>query len=428
MAERGSSNMQKTIATALVAVLTPGPAFAQQEFKLPPGGASPAAPAPGPTDSDAPAPRAMPSLTPTPAPSPTATPAASALPRPSPSASPSPSANRSPRAGRSGSPRPNPSASASPTASASEEPSINESAPMLNGGPSAVPSVAAVPPAAPGDSSWLLWLAIAIGAAALAVISFLLGRRSAKRELEVGYVASEPEPEPLDLTEAIAEAPAAKPKTKRKPKAAAEPEVVAEAAPEPLAIEPEIAVTPEPGPEAPLPRPAFHPHAEKAVDFEIELVPQRMTMALINASLSYRLTILNRDAKPLGPLRISCDLISAHASLQAAEQLEPDPEKAWMSHDFEALPPGEHLVVDGEVRLPRAEILPVRSGGNHLFVPLVRFTVQTVDGDATETVGARVFVIGEEPEQAGGALKPFRLNDGTRSYSRIAQREVTIAA
>ena len=158
------------------------------------------------------------------------------------------------------------------------------------------------------------------------------------------------------------------------------------------------------------------------------LTPQRMTLALINASLTYRLAIVNRGDRPLGPLRITCDLISAHASLQVAEQLVPDPAQAWLSHDFEALPPGGDLVVDGEVRLPRTEILPVRSGAGSIFVPLARFTVQTLENGRPETVGARVFVVGEEPEQPGAALKPFRLNDGTRSYSRIGQREVTTAA
>lgn len=180
------------------------------------------------------------------------------------------------------------------------------------------------------------------------------------------------------------------------------------------------AASPSPDMSTPLPTPIF------ARPFDITFEPQRMTLAMINASLTYRLTITNRDDRPLGPLRITCDLISAHASLLAAEQLTPDPDQAWLSHDFEALPPAGDLVVNGEVKLPRAEILPVRNGQAYLFVPLARFTVQIVENGIPQTIGARVFVIGEEPGEPEAALKPFRLNEGTRSYSRIGQRDVTL--
>lgn len=153
-----------------------------------------------------------------------------------------------------------------------------------------------------------------------------------------------------------------------------------------------------------------------------------MTMALINATLTYRLAITNHGNTPLGPLRISSDMISAHGSLQAAEQLVPDPDTAGLSHEFEAIPPGESIELNGELRLPRTEILPVRSGNGALFLPLARFTIQTKGEAGLTTAGSRVFIVGEDPDQPGAPLLPFRLNDGTRIYSRVSQREVAASA
>ena len=151
-----------------------------------------------------------------------------------------------------------------------------------------------------------------------------------------------------------------------------------------------------------------------------------MTLALINATFVYRLAITNRGTVPLGPLRITGDMISAHASRAVAEQLDPDPTQAWLSHDFDALPPGETMEIDGELRLPRSEIRPIHTGNASLFVPLVRFTLQTLTGGVPIPLGARVFVVGEEPDQPGGPVRPFRLNEGSRVYSCISQREVDI--
>lgn len=397
MVHWGNSGMDRGLsATALAAALAVGTAVQAQavgDFQLQPGTPSPS-PAAGPTDSTVPSPTPQPSVRPSP--TPVTIPAATPTPRPSPASTPSPRAT--PRPVATPAPRPTAAVAASPAASA---PAPTESAPAPEATETAPPSEAATPaPATRADEGfpgWLLGVIAAVVSLLLGYGGYLLGRRSGKTEPADDWPETPAEPAPT---------PAPQP------------------AP-PAALPPLPSAAPEPAPRRPAPT-APTPAATRP--FEMTLEPLRMTMAMINASLTYRLTIASRDGTPLGPLRITCDLIPAHASLQAAEAIVPDPAQPWQSHDFEALPAGEALVVNGEVRLPRTEIVPVRSGANLLFVPLARFTVQTLANGAPETIGAGVFVVGEEPDQPGAGLKPFRLNDGTRSYSRIGQREVTIAA
>lgn len=399
MVHWGNSGMNRGLsATALAAALAMGTAAQAQavgDFQLQPGTPSPS-PAAGPTDSNVPSPTPQPSVRPSPPPVtiPTATP----TPRPSPTPTSSPRAIQRPAPVATAAPRPAAAAVASPAASV---PAPTGSAPAPEATETAPPSEAATPaPAAKADEGfpgWLMWVIGTAVALLLGYGGFLLGRGS-RRAAPVD-----------DWPEAPAE-PAPTPAPQPAP---------------PAALPPLPSAAPEPAPRRPAPA---APTPAAARPFEMTLEPLRMTMAMINASLTYRLTIASRDGTPLGPLRITCDLIPAHASLQAAEAIVPDPAQPWQSHDFEALPAGEALVVNGEVRLPRTEIVPVRSGANLLFVPLARFTVQTLANGAPETIGAGVFVVGEEPDQPGAGLKPFRLNDGTRSYSRIGQREVTIAA
>lgn len=378
------------LAMALTATM---PASAQPAgtFSLPPGETP--RPAAGPADpetpSTTPSPVASPAATPTPprivlppqpraAPSPTPTPAARPSPRPTAAATARPAATPATPAAPAAT-----TAIPPPAALPSAEPNPAPETPALPTEPAATPSAEAAPP----------WREIAGGIGlvlGIALIVWLLRRGRARRITEAAE-SWEAAPTPPSPT------PPPPPGTA----------TAAPSAPPPAA----------PPPYAPLPR----------GEFALGLDPLRMTLAMINATFVYRLTVGNPGAEPLGPLRITCDMISAHASLAAAEQLMPDPSTAWLSHDFDAIPPGESITIDGELRLPRAEIRPIRSGDSAIFAPLARFTLQTLAGRAPALLGARVFVIGEEAEQPGGPVRPFRLNDGTRSYSRISQREVAIS-
>lgn len=411
--------------TAALALALAAPSFvpgalaqSADDFRLPPGESPRPA---GPVDPEPPA--ATPTPAPTPAPSPTPAPPRIVLPPPAPRPTatarptPRPSASAPAATVRPSTPSPRPTAAPTPaptatapaaTAAASApapvptapaiEPSVaaTTSPDLSTPAPIEPPAPEAAPPAAFESAEGPPWTAIAAGIGlvlAIALIVWLLRRgrtaRIAAAE-ETWEAARNPSPAP----------------------------------PSPAPPQPAAPGTVTPPP-TPAPQPAFAPLPRG--DFDMVLEPQRMTLAMINATFVYRLAIANRGSAPLGPIRITCDMISAHASLATAEQLLPDPAQAWLSHDFDAIPPGESIVIDGELRLPRAEIRPIHSGGSVIFAPLARFTLQTLANGAPTLLGARVFVIGEEAEQPGGPVRPFRLNEGTRSYSRISQREVAIS-
>ena len=210
----------------------------------------------------------------------------------------------------------------------------------------------------------------------------------------------------------------------RRHKARAAAEQAWEDVPEPPAEDlhtqvPEFAPTPPLRTQAPTPpQPAPHPPAP-AGELALALTARRLSATLLNTSLTYEFSLTNLTQKPLGPLNVSADMISAHASLPAAEQLVMPGTDAPPRHVIAALAPGESTVVRGELRLPLAAIMPIRQGNAALFVPLARFRVA---GEGV-TIN-RAFVIGELPGQSGAGLRPFRLDLGPRNFTPIGQREL----
>jgi hypothetical protein len=158
--------------------------------------------------------------------------------------------------------------------------------------------------------------------------------------------------------------------------------------------------------------------APRPLDMQLEA--RHLSRALINATLAYRLTLTNRANSAIGPLRIAGDIVSAHASLSAAEQLAPGDAAHEAIHEVPSLAAGESLSLSGELRLPLASILPIHSGAARVFVPLARFRAELQGGGAT----TRVFVIGQASDQPGGALRPFLLDRGPGIDRALGQREL----
>jgi hypothetical protein len=192
-------------------------------------------------------------------------------------------------------------------------------------------------------------------------------------------------------------------------------------APEPA---PQPDAAPEPRPLATLtpPDPAPPAPAITAGPLAMELEARHLSRALVNATLAYRLTLTNAADSAIGPLRIGGDIVSAHASLSAQEQLAPGAALATI-HEVASLAPGESIALKGELRLPLASILPIQRGASRVFVPLARFRAE-----APGTALTRVFVIGRASEQPGGALRPFPLDRGPGVDRALGQRELEVPA
>jgi hypothetical protein len=149
---------------------------------------------------------------------------------------------------------------------------------------------------------------------------------------------------------------------------------------------------------------------------QVELEPVRLSLTLLNAALSYRLTVTNRAGAPIEGLQVTADMISAHASMSREEQLSGPVSAAATTQRIDRLEPGETRTVQGEFRLPFPQIVPIRQGSAALLMPLARFRLES--GGAAPLV--RTYVVGQRGSGAG--LQPFRLDLGPRIYPNLAQR------
>ena len=186
----------------------------------------------------------------------------------------------------------------------------------------------------------------------------------------------------------------------------AQPASVPAVAPEPLATEllpPEPQLTAATG--------ALH----------LALQATRMSATLINTTLSYRLAVTNRGAQPLHDVRIAGDMIGAHASRSATEQLGLAEATLPELHRIATLAPGESVTVGGDIRLPLVSITPIRRGDAALFVPLARLRGHAQDPAGATVVGGGTFLVGQEPGTSK-RLQPFRLDLGPRNYSKLGQQ------
>lgn len=392
-----------------------GPAWAQtagdvNTFQLPSGTASPAPPVIAP-------------------PPPVIAPSPAASPAPKPSAAPIPRATATVAA----KPRPTPSASAAPTRAIerpstipTSAPSAAVPAPIANPAPAALPlpsdaapiatASSPAPTAEPAPSAPLWpWLAAAAVVLAAAAVWLLRRRKSAA-------------PEPYDEEEVAYAPPALQPSP---PAVLTKP---AQAMPEPalsLADVPPPAPVRQPAPQqAPQPiPPSARPSAPaKAGDFlAVALSAKRLSATLMNTALTYELTLTNTGTEAIGPIAVSGDMIGAHASIPPKVLLETAAD-GEPHHRIPRLEPGESAAMSGELRLPLAAITPIRSGTATLFVPLARFRVLAFRDGRPPVSANHAFVVGEEPQSPGAALKPFRLDLGPRLYSSITQRELALPA
>lgn len=182
--------------------------------------------------------------------------------------------------------------------------------------------------------------------------------------------------------------------------------------PEPLAAEPAPSI----------PRPQVV--AQLPGGLGITLDVRRMNASLMATSLNYVLTLTNHGAEPLSALAVEGDMVSAHASLPPEAQIANDNQHMEPRHSLVTLAPGESAEFSGVFMLPLAAVTPIRAGNAAYFIPLARLRVEANTASGTSLIQAQTWVVGELPEDAGAALKPFRLDLGPRTYSRIGQRAV----
>lgn len=375
-------------------VLLAQPALAQSAggFRLPPGPGSTATPrVQGPVDPDNPVitPRPTPRPSPSPVPPPVATTAAptpsatATTPRPTRAAPrPDSAAPGQPRAVPPGTPTPQLQPGQPAPGPAPTTPPTN--APIFSTAPAKGAAPALVPAAETGLPGWVLPVGAGLFALLLAIFGLVRWRhRREEAPIEVEFER------PI--------VPAAQP----------------EARPVPLTL---------PEPQLSKSAPALPVAASQAVEQDgiaIELEVRRMSASLMATTLSYRLTLSNTGKEALNALAIEGDMIAAQADQPTERQVAARDQALALRHALVELAPGESAEFTGDIRLPLTEIVPIRSGTAAYFIPLARFRVA-----AGAKVLAQTFVVGETPDDPAAALRPFRLDLGPRTYSKIGQRAV----
>lgn len=362
------------------------PIAAQDVFSLPPGTASPTARPAGPVDSDSPIIRSRPAQ---PA---TAQPATTPAPNQQASATPGPARSRpAARPAPGAMPRVAASPTAPATASSLPAPVISTALPTASPATvsTAAPAATDTPARdAPGSSDWAAFATGAlVGALALlALVGGLIWRRR------------QPGAAPVDFEPPVV--PAAAPKAKPDP------------SPEPTVAPAEPDPVPAPAPEA------------QPEGLQIALEARRIDASLMATTLVYAVRLTNHGQAPLGALAVGLDMVAAHSSLPVEQQIANPADRLELRHQLAGLAPGESAELKGEVRLPLAAITPIRAGNAAYFVPLARLRVEAAQAGNEPLVVARTFVVGEQPEQAGAALRPLRLDLGPRTFGKLGQRAV----
>ena len=156
----------------------------------------------------------------------------------------------------------------------------------------------------------------------------------------------------------------------------------------------------------------------------IALEARRMSASLMATTLSYTLTLTNNSPDTLSALAVEGDMIAAHASLPPEQQIASGGQRLELRHALVTLAPGESAQFSGDFRLPLSALNPIRAGDAAYFVPLARLRVEASTTGGQPLVQVQTYVVGETGDAPGAGLRPFRLDLGPRTYSRIGQRAV----
>ncbi|MFM5918063.1 MAG: hypothetical protein ACKOOL_11105 [Novosphingobium sp.] len=382
-------------AAALGLLLVPGALAAQTQgtpdFSIPTARPTSNPRAQGPVDADAPIIRTVPSPRPSPVPAPV--PVASPTTAPaSPTGAASAPRQGSPARPAAAPPRtvatapPSAIASPSPVPGVAPTPAVPMPASSADAG--SVPSISTIEPPPSEGSGASFWPWVAGGAGLLAALFAGLWWRS-RRSAQVPQ---------LEFIPPVVRAPAPPPPSP-------EPAPVAAAKlPEPeLATAPVMTVQPGLG---------------------ISLEARRMSASLMATTLSYTVTLTNNSPDTLSALAIEGDMIAAHASLPPEQQIASDTERLELRHALVTLAPGESAEFKGDFRLPLASLNPIRAGDAAFFVPLARLRVEASTPAGHPLVKVQTYVVGETGDTPGAGLRPFRLDLGPRTYSKVGQRAV----
>lgn len=157
----------------------------------------------------------------------------------------------------------------------------------------------------------------------------------------------------------------------------------------------------------------------KAAPHEIQISAEaiKLTRSVMNATLHYRVSLINRSSGALKDVDLGADIVSAHGGVPVEQQVASAAQPLEKRHSFGRIAPGQSVRYEGQLTIPLSQARVIRQGNAALFVPLLRVRL---DG-ASEVPLVKTFVVGLGAP-GGGRVMPFRIDEGPRSYSPIAAR------
>ena len=166
-------------------------------------------------------------------------------------------------------------------------------------------------------------------------------------------------------------------------------------------------------------RPMVTRASGKAAPHEIQISAEaiKLTRSVMNATLHYRVSLLNRSSGALKDVDLGADIVSAHGGLPVEQQVASTAQPLEKRHSFGRIAPGQSVRFEGQLTIPLSQARVIRQGNAALFVPLLRVRL---DGASEEPL-VKTFVVGLGVPN-GGRVMPFRIDEGPRSYEPIAAR------
>lgn len=169
---------------------------------------------------------------------------------------------------------------------------------------------------------------------------------------------------------------------------------------------------------APTPKPAPVPATRLPgglAEVELHVVAERLSLSLMNATLTFQLTLRQAGAAPLTGVTLHGDLIAAHGALPQEEQLGGPAADAPVVARLAELSE-QAQTIRGEARLPLAQVNAIRQGRSSLLVPLLRLALEA-QGQDRRTLTALV-----GPPGQGGQVQPVLLDAGPRVVAPLLAR------
>lgn len=298
--------------------------------------------------------------------------------------------------------------------------------------PVSAPPVAEPPvPASAAAFSWTYPLALALGAALLGALIFLL-LRARRRQSTAFAIVDEGAAAWMDPSPPDAPLPAAVPvqrKAREEPVASPEPPAPApNPDPPSFLIRPAAPPEPEPQPTA-TPAPAAPPATGGLVGIqlrpwlELQFRPERATTTDAETSVQFELAVVNRGNTVATKVRVEAAMFNAGPQLEAEiEQFFAAARAPTASGMIPDIPPRDVAMLRSVVAMPKDLVREIEINGRRLFIPTVAFNVIYEWGSGKKGRTSMAFLVGREAETPSSKMGPFRLDQGPRIYRQVGQR------